>query len=206
MTRLSAAAAISIFLVFLTSPPANAQSGQDNVPFSRKTADNIVCDGGSVTDGRCACPAGFQLMPDSVNSGGGTCVKSHTENCLGGELTVDGKCLCNGQVVMSGETYLLEHVRGKCVPRQCPVQTLLREGKCVATSADSPATSPNPAGSPKPAPPKEAAEEGEHRYRCGRGTVPARSGCAAAHRYHRYSLRGSLSRYYYRMRYPGYSY
>jgi hypothetical protein len=204
MARFSAAAAISIFLVFVTPHLANAQSGQDNVPLGRKTADNIVCDGGSVTDGRCACPAGFELMPDGVNSGGGTCVKSHTENCLGGELTVDGRCLCNGQVVMSGETYLLEHVRGKCVPRQCPVQTLLRDGKCVATSADSPATSPDLAGGPKPASPKEAAEEVEPRYRCGRGTVPTRSGCAAAHRR---SSRFSLHRYYYRTyRYPAYSY
>jgi hypothetical protein len=206
MTRFSAAAAISIFLVCLASFPANAQSGQDNVPFSRKMADNIVCDGGRVTGGRCACPAGFELMPDSVNSGGGTCVKSHTENCLGGALTVDGKCLCNGQVVMSGETYLLEHVRGKCVPRQCPVQTLLKDGKCVATSADAPATSPDLADSPKPAHPKEAAEEVEHHDRCGQGRVPTRSGCAAAHRKYHRSSRGSLSRYYYRMRYPGYSY
>jgi hypothetical protein len=203
MARFSAAAAMSIFLVCLTSLPATAQSGQDNVPFGRKTADKLVCDGGSVTNGRCACPAGFALMPDSLNSGGGTCVKSHTESCLGGELTVDGKCLCNGQVVMSGETYLLEHVRGKCVPKQCPVQTLLRDGKCVATSADSPATSPDLAGSPKPALPKEAAEEGEHRYRCGQGKVPTRSGCATAHRR---SSRFSLRRYYYRMYRPAHSY
>jgi len=210
MTRLSAAAAISIFLALFTPLRADAQSDQD---FGFGTRNSTVCEGGRVTDGRCACPAGFELMADSVNSHGGTCVKSHTEDCLGGALTVDGRCLCNGQVVMSGETYLLEPVRGKCVPRQCPVQTLLRDGKCVATSADAPATSPDLA-SPKPAPPKEAAketakeggEEAEHRYRCGRGMVPTRSGCAAAHRKHHYSLRGSLSRYYYRMRYPGYSY
>jgi len=84
------------------------------------------------------------------------------------------------------------------------VQTLLRDGKCVATSADSPATSPDLAGSPKPAPPKEAAEEVEHRYRCRRGTIRTPTGCAAAQRK---SSRFSLRRYYYRMyRHPAYSY
>ncbi len=211
MTRFSAAAALSISLTFFIPLPASAQSAQDSASTIRKTADNIVCDGGRVTDGRCACPAGFDLMPDSDNAGG-TCVQSHAENCLGGELTVDGKCLCNGQVVMSGETYLLEYVRGKCVPKQCPVQTLLKDGKCVATSADSPATSPEPAGSSRPAPPKESAkesaEEPEHRYRCGQARVRTRSGCGAAHRrYHHFSIGDGLSRYYYRRyRFPAYSY
>jgi hypothetical protein len=202
MTRFSAAAAISIFLAFFTPLRADAQSDQD---FGFGTRNSIVCDGGKVTEGRCACPAGFELMPNSDNAGG-TCVKYHTEDCLGGELTVGGKCLCTGQVVMSGETYLLENARGKCIPRQCPVQTLLKDGKCVATSANSPATSPDLAGSPKPAPPKQAAEEPEHQYRCGRGMVRTRSGCAAPHR--RYSIGAdSLRRYYYRMyRYPAYAY
>jgi len=71
-------------------------------------------------------------MPASGNAGGGICVKTKAENCLGGELTVSGTCLCNGQVVMSGETYLLEYSRGKCVPKRCPVQTQRRGGKCVA--------------------------------------------------------------------------
>jgi hypothetical protein len=213
MTRFSAAAAISIFLTFFTPPLANAQSGRDSAPLPPKMADNTVCDGGTVTDGRCACPAGFELMPSGDASSGGICVKSHTENCLGGELTVDGKCLCTGQVVMSGETYLLEYSRGKCLPKQCPVQTRLNDGKCVATSAGSPATSPDLTGSSQPAPPKEAAqnpaEEPERRYRCGRGTVRTRSGCAAAHRrFSRFSMGpGNLRRYYYRMyRFPAYAY
>jgi len=209
MTRFSAAAAISIFLAFFTSLQAQAQSA----PLGRSMTDNTVCDGGSMTEGRCTCPAGFDLLANDDNTGG-TCVRSHAENCLGGELTVDGKCLCTGQVVMSGETYLLEYARGKCVPRQCPVQTLLRDGKCVATSADSPAASPDLAGSDKPAPPKQAAqdpanEEPERRYRCGRGTVRTRSGCASAHRRaSRYSISaGNLRRYYYRMyRFPAYAY
>jgi hypothetical protein len=208
MTRFSAAAAISIFLAFFTSLQAQVQSA----PLERRTADNTVCDGGSVTDGRCACPAGFDLLANGDNTGG-TCVRSHAENCLGGELTVDGKCLCTGQVLMSGETYLLEYARGKCVPRQCPVRTFLTDGKCVATSADSPVASPDLAGSDKPAPPKQAAqnpanEEPERRYRCGRGAVRTRSGCASAHRRAlRYSIGAhSLRHYYYRMRFPAYAY
>jgi len=208
MTRFSAAAAISIFLMFLTPFPADAQSGQDSASPGRITADNTVCDGGRVTNGGCACPAGFDLLPNSDNAGG-TCVKYHAETCLGGGLTVGGKCLCDGQVVMSGETYLLEYVRGKCLPRPCPVQTFLKDGKCVGTSAGSPATSPDLAGGPKPAPPKEASEEPEpeHRTRCGRGTVHTRSGCAAAHRRYQRSSPDSLRRFYYRMyRFPAYSY
>jgi hypothetical protein len=213
MTRFSAAAAISIFLAFFTSLPAHAQSGHDSAPLGRRMADNTICDGGSFTDGRCACPAGFDLLANGDNTGG-TCVRSHAENCLGGELTVDGRCLCSGQVVMSGETYLLEYARGKCVPKQCPVQTLLRDGRCVATSADSPTASPDLAGSDNPAPPKQAAqnpanEEPERRYRCGRGAVRTRSGCASAHqRASRFSIHaGNLRRYYYRMyHFPAYAY
>jgi hypothetical protein len=202
MTRFSAAAAISISLAFFTPLRADAQSDQD---FGFGTRNSIVCEGGRATDGRCACPVGFELMPNSDNAGG-TCVKYHTENCLGGELTVAGKCLCTGQVVMSGETYLLEYARGKCIPRQCPVQTLLKDGKCVATSANSPATGPDLASSPKPVQPNEATEEPERRYRCGRGTVRSRSGCVAAHRRSSISA-GSLRRYYYRMyHYPAYAY
>jgi hypothetical protein len=211
MTRFSAAAAISIFLALFTSLPAPAQSGQ-YTPDGPPAADNPVCNGGSMTDGRCACPAGFDLLANGDNTGG-VCVRSHAENCLGGELTVDGKCLCTGQVVMSGETYLLEYSRGKCLPKQCPVQTLFKDGRCVATSASSPDTSPEFAGGSRPAPPKEPQEEeaqneASHRYPCGRGTVRTRSGCASVHRRaSRYSISaGSLRRYYYRMRYPAYAY
>jgi hypothetical protein len=185
MTRFSAAAAVSIFLGFFTPTLATAQSALAPASESRRTAENIVCDGGSVRDGRCTCPAGFDLRPSSENVIGGTCVKTHAENCLGGELTVDGRCLCNSQVVMSGETYLLEYVRGKCVPKRCPVQTIFKGGQCVATSAVSPGTGPEPAASGKPARPKgEASEEEERRQRCGRGMVRTRSGCVAVRRRH----------------------
>jgi hypothetical protein len=118
--------------------------------------------------------AAFTLLPVSA-----------AENCLGGELTADGKCLCTGQVVMSGETYLLEYSRGKCLPRQCPVGTLPRDGKCVATSAGSPAPGAEPSGGERPAPPKEV-----HR-RASRFSISA----------------GSLRHYYYRIyRVPAYSY
>jgi len=42
MTRFSAAAAISIFLMFLTPFPADAQSGQESASPGRITADNTV--------------------------------------------------------------------------------------------------------------------------------------------------------------------
>jgi hypothetical protein len=90
----------------------------------------IVCDGGTVTNGACVCPAGFDLMSVSDNAGG-TCVRSNAENCLGGELTVSGKCMCNGQVTMDGETYLLEYSNGKCLPMRCPVTARLQDGHCV---------------------------------------------------------------------------
>jgi hypothetical protein len=55
-----------------------------------------------------------------------------TAACLGGELTAGGKCLCSGQVTMSGETYLLEYSRGKCLPMRCPVSEL-NDGKCTTS-------------------------------------------------------------------------
>ena len=101
---------------------------------TRKASDNVVCDGGTVSDGKCGCPAGYNLMPaDSHTTGSGTCVKTSAENCQGGELTVAGTCFCNGQVTMSGENYALELVGGKCVPKRCPEHTYLRDGKCVAS-------------------------------------------------------------------------
>jgi hypothetical protein len=156
--------------VDLVSPP----------PISSK----VVCTGGKVTDGSCVCPAGFMVMPMNAETNGGTCVKTDAENCLGGELTVSGTCLCNGQVVMSGETYLLEYTNGKCVPKRCPVQTQWREGRCVAISAISP--NPEPEAKPKPAQshePRERTEEPEHHRPCGRGMIRTQSGgCVAMHR------------------------
>ena len=179
MTRFSAAAAIWIFLSIFIPSAGTAQS--------HKTAENNTCEGGSLRNGQCICPAGFNPRQAGDNPGS-ICVKTHAENCLGGELTVAGRCLCNSQVVMSGETYLLEYVHGKCVPKRCPVQTRLEDGKCVATSDTSPATGPEPAGIGKPAPPKQdASEEAESRRSCGRGMVRTRSGCVPVHRrYPRY--------------------
>jgi len=134
----------------------------------------MVCDGGTVADGTCTCPSGFRLMPTADNEAGGTCVRRNADNCLGGEMTVGGKCLCNGQVTMSGETYLLEFSRGKCVPMRCPV-TALNDGKCT-TSPTLQSTDAEPR--PRPA----AREEDGPRPRCGRGMVRTRSGCVAVHR------------------------
>ena len=61
-------------------------------------------------------------------------MRSDAENCRGGVLTVAGVCLCDGRVTMSGEPYALEFLTGKCVPKRCPDQTYLKEGKCVASS------------------------------------------------------------------------
>jgi hypothetical protein len=161
----------------------------------------IVCDGGTVTNGACACPRGFKLMPAAGNAGGGTCARADAGNCLGGELTVSGKCICSGQVTMDGETYLLEYSAGKCLPMRCPV-TALHDGKCGAASAQ---PSAEPERKARPAPKevketKETSDEDEHRRHCGRGMVMTRSGCVAAHR--RQDWEGT-ARQYYRNFYPG---
>ena len=105
------------------------------VATTRKATDSVVCDGGSLSDGRCTCPAGFDLLPANGNvAGSGTCVRTNAQNCLGGDLTVAGTCFCNGRVTMSGETYALELLGGKCVPKRCPVDTYLRAGQCVASN------------------------------------------------------------------------
>ena len=164
----------------------------------------IVCDGGTVTNGACACPQGFNLMPAAGDAGGGTCARTDADSCLGGELTVAGKCICNGQVTMDGETYLLEYSGGKCLPMRCPV-TAVHDGKCgAATTSAQPSTEAE--GKGRPAPGKEVKEtratsdEDEHRRHCGRGMVMTRSGCVAAHR--RQDLEGT-ARQYYRNFYPG---
>jgi hypothetical protein len=147
----------------------------------------VACDGGKTINGACACPAGFHVMPINGVAAGGACVKTDAENCLGGELTVSGTCQCNGQVRMSGDVYLLEFVKGKCLPKRCPVQTVFRDGKCITTSA----LTPEPATTGSPGPTLQASkepdaknsdDEEEHR-RCGRGMVRSRSGaCVAARR------------------------
>ena len=147
-------------------------------PSTRKADEPLLCDGGSASGGRCVCPAGYVVMPPRGDGGGGggTCVRTDASNCQGGELTVSGACLCNGQVVMSGETYLLEYSRGKCLPMRCPV-TELKEGKCTT----SPTLQSTEEAEPKKRPAPTRAES-EPRRRCGRGMVQTRSGCVAAHR------------------------
>jgi hypothetical protein len=164
----------------------------------------IVCNGGTVTNGACDCPAGFDLMP-AGNGSGGTCARADADNCLGGEMTAGGKCVCSGQVTMDGETYLLEYSGGKCLPMRCPV-TALHDGKCGAATTTAQPSS-EPAGKSRPAARKEdvketrdASDEDEHRRHCGRGMVMTRSGCVAAHR--RQNWEGS-ARQYYRNLYPG---
>jgi hypothetical protein len=180
-------------------------------PVASRPAVAIVCSGGTVTNGACVCPSGFNLMSSDGNAAnGGTCVKAHADNCLGGELTVSGTCLCTGQVVMSGETYGLEYINGKCVPKPCPGQTVLKGGKCLAISTTAAAPEPEvtkPAA-PKQAARKEADEEDEHRHHCGKGMVHTHSGCVPAR--HRYpvgigAIPPDLQRYYRNYQMPGFS-
>jgi hypothetical protein len=131
-------------------------------PGSPRALITITCNGGAASNGQCTCPAGFQLMPAGTDPGG-TCVRANADNCLGGQLTVAGECLCNGQVTMSGQIYDLEFARGKCVPKRCP-----RDGPCV-TATTSPTTD---------APPKLSSEERPRD--CGRGMVATRHGCVPA--------------------------
>jgi hypothetical protein len=61
-------------------------------------------------------------------------IPARGEGCLGGSLNAAGTCVCDAHVVMSGETYALEWLDGKCVPKRCPVNTYLRGEKCVASN------------------------------------------------------------------------
>jgi hypothetical protein len=124
----------------------------------------IICIGGTASDGQCACPAGFQLMPTGTDPGG-TCVRTNAENCQGGALTIAGECLCDGQVTMSGQVYGLELSHGKCVPKRCP-----REGPCIT-----PAAKPESDASPK-----LSSDETERPRTCAKGMVATRHGCVPA--------------------------
>lgn len=118
----------------------------DSIVPARRPDETIVCNGGAVTNGNCGCPAGFNLIPATGNPGGGTCVKTNAENCLGGELTVSGRCLCNGQVVMSGETYLLEYTSANACRRAA---RLRRFQETANASAHRPRrSSPRPRANP----------------------------------------------------------
>jgi hypothetical protein len=188
-----------------TSTHADAASGRCVADISpQRPAPAIVCDGGTVTNGACACPQGFRLLPAAGSAEGGTCARTDADNCLGGELTVSGKCICSGQVTMDGETYLLEYSGGKCLPMRCPV-TALRNGKCgAATTSARPSAEAESKGGPAPAndvkESRERPEEDEHRRRCGHGMVATRSGCVPAHR--RSSDWEGRARQYYHNLYP----
>jgi hypothetical protein len=136
-------------------------------PVPPRALITTTCIGGTASDGQCTCPAGFQLMAAGTDPGG-TCVRANADNCLGGQMTVAGACLCNGQVTMSGQIYDLEFARGKCVPKRCP-----RDGPCVAAAAK-----PDSHGSPK-------LSSDERPRDCGHGMVATRHGCVPArHRSH----------------------
>jgi hypothetical protein len=175
----------------VVAPPAPA-------PLPQPRSFNIVCNGGTVEGGQCACPAGFHLMAvDDNAANGGTCVKTHADNCLGGQLTVSGTCLCIGQVVMSGETYALEFVKGKCVPKRCPEQTMQKGSKCVAISSTAAAPEPGT----KPAPAADTADAEESRHHCGHGMIRTHAGCVPARRS---GMPTELRRYYRSYQMPGF--
>jgi len=142
----------------------------------------VACDGGTVVDGQCACPAPFKLMTDDP-ARGGTCVRSDAENCLGGEMTVAGQCLCDGQVTMSGQVYDLELLKGKCVPKRCP-----RDGACAATGTSEPGNRPSP---------RLSSDHG-----CSRGMLATRSGCVPIRRRYQIIEPGDYLRMY---RPPGFA-
>jgi hypothetical protein len=172
----------------------DAASARCVADIAARKPENFVCDGGTASNGSCLCPSGYNLMPTGGNASGGICVRTNAENCQGGQQTVSGRCMCNGQVTMSGETYLLEFTNGKCLPMHCPVTALLRDGKCGTTSSSAePVVEPEhkpeskPENTSKPAP-KEArqrrddSDEDEHRHHCRHGMVMTRVGCVPAHR------------------------
>ena len=117
------------------------------------------------------------MASDDSAANGGTCVKRHAEKCLGGELTVSGTCLCTSQVVMSGETYALEYVKGKCVPKRCPEQTVLKGRKCIAISTTGAVPGPE---NTEAAPHDD--HKGESRHHCGHGMIRTHAGCEPAKR------------------------
>ena len=173
---------------------AEAASGRCLADSLTRAPEKItVCDGGTLGNGACTCPAGFSLMPAA--EGGGVCARTHAETCLGGELTVSGQCICNGQVTMSGETYLLEYSNGKCLPMRCPVTAMSPDGKCGAASSPAPSLASEPKGESKDdskresrgRPAREARDTrddaDEPRHRCGHGRVLTRGGCVPAHRH-----------------------
>jgi len=163
--------------------PERSETATPRVAPSRALI-TITCIGGTASNGQCACPAGFQLMPSDADPGG-TCVRTNAETCQGGALTVTGECLCNGQVTMSGQVYDLELSRDKCVPKRCP-----RDGPCVTAAA-------KPEGETSP---KLSSDEPERARNCAKGLIATRHGCVPARHRSQTIDPGA----YFRMR-PGYS-
>jgi hypothetical protein len=162
------------------APPSLAASPPPE-KITRAPQLPIICDGGTVSDGACTCPSGYRMTTAAGSAGGATCVRTNAENCLGGELTVGGQCICNGQVTMDGETYLLEYSNGKCLPMRCPI-TAMNGGKCVSTSSTEPRPEATPKGRPATRDDRQTKDEPEARHHCGRGMVLARGGCVPARR------------------------
>jgi hypothetical protein len=171
------------------APPLAASPPPDKI--TRAPELPIVCDGGTLNDGACTCPAGFNLAAAPGNAAGGTCVRTNAENCLGGELTTGGRCICNGQVTMDGVTYLLEYSNGKCLPMRCPV-TAMSGGKCVSTSSTEPGSEAEPGRRPAARDDRQTQDEPQARHHCGRGMVHTRAGCVSARRH----LPGIYRQYY----------
>ena len=205
--RCTADASISTPATPAITPAAIAPPIPPPLPQPTRKADEpLLCDGGTASSGRCVCPAGYIVMPPRGGGSGGTCVRTDAANCQGGELTVSGACMCNGQVVMSGETYLLEYTNGKCVPKRCPVSTEMRDGKCTSVSAVTPASAPEPEPKAKPKDTKDT-DEGERHRGCGRGMVRSHSGnCVVARRrMPAIAAPPGLSQYYQNYPFPGHS-
>ena len=184
-----------------TGTHADSGSGRCLADIAVRPPATIACDGGTPSNGVCVCPSDFKLVPTADNTEGGICVRTDAENCQGGELTVGGRCMCNGQVTMSGETYLLEYSNGKCLPMNCPVEAM-KDGKCGTTASAEPATEPEDRGRPAQRRHRETrdhSEEAEHRRHCGRGLVLTRVGCVPAER----RLNDIYHQYYRNYQFPG---
>jgi len=84
-----------------------------------------------------AAPVRRLHAASGARRGGDLCVRQASRNLrAAGDLTVAGICLCNGRVTMSGESYELEFLGGKCVPKRCPDKSYLKDGNAL------PATTP----------------------------------------------------------------
>lgn len=177
---------------------ADTASGRCVADIAVQRPENAACDGGTLSNGACICPAGFNLMPAAGNAGGGTCVRTDADNCQGGELTVSGRCMCNGQVIMSGETYLLEYSDGKCLPMSCPVGAM-KDGKCASTAAAKPTAEPENKPRPAPKETRSHSQASAHRRHCGQGMVLTRVGCVPAEQ----RLNDLYHQYYRNYQFPG---